>query len=199
MTYSETITGGVPVEVYGGLAAADAYVTAKIGAGAKRYRRLIAAKNGDERKRLLIEATRYLERLSWQGTRNGAGGTTLAWPRSGVTVDNVAVDPTTVPPAIVQAAFELVAVFAVDEDAAAAADQGSNVRVLDADGTRIEFFRSTSARDGSAGVLPVVVQQLIRKYLSGGGATVVVSGGSSGTGSDSAFDDCDVLKRWDPF
>lgn len=198
MTFHVTVAGGVATEVYGGLPACDAYLLNKIGAGAKKYRSLTA--NGDDRKRLLIEATNFLERLSWPGaaTTPAVGATVLAWPRTGVTVNGVAVDPNTVPAAIEKAAFELVAIFAIDNDAPAAADQGSNIKTLDADGTKIEFFRSTSARDGTAAVLPHVVQQLLGPYLDGG-STIVVLGSSSGTCAESQFDDCDTLSRSRPF
>lgn len=198
MTFTVTLAGGAPIEVYGGLPACDEYLLAAIGSGAKKYRALTA--NGDDRKRLLVAATRYLERLVWSGTATTppVGGTVLAWPRTGVTVGGVAVDPNTVPVAITNAAFELVAIFAADADAASAADQGSNVKTIDADGTKIEFFRPTSAKEGTASVLPTVVQQLIGGYL-GGSTAVVALGSASGSGAESQFDDCDTLRRSGPF
>lgn len=194
----ETLTGGAPIEVYGGLTAADAYLNAKIGKGATKYRKLIETAKHDDRKRLLVEATNYLERLDWKGTRNGFGGTMLAWPRDGVTVGDVAIDTTIVPSAVVTAAFELVALFAASADAATAPDQGSNVKLIDADGTKIEFFGATSSADGTATVLPHVVSQLIGKYLADPAPTVILLGGalgsSSGTDAESEFDDCDAYR-----
>ena len=198
MTFFETLTGGAPIEVYGGLAATDAYVNAKIGKGAAKYQKLIETGKHDSRKRLLIEATNYLERLDWKGARNGFDGTTLAWPRDGVTVGDVAIDPEIVPVSVVRAAFELVALFAATADAATAPNQNSNVKLIDADGTKIEFFGATTSADGTAPVLPHVVTQLIGKYLADPAPTVILLGGalgsSSGTDAESEFDDCDAYR-----
>jgi hypothetical protein len=195
MTFNVTIGGSTTIEVYGGLTACDAYIEGAIGDGATAYRSLAAS--GDDRKRLLVAATRYVERLTWQGTATtpAVGGTTLVWPRTGVTDPNgTAVDPNTVPSALTNAVFELVMLGATDPDALSAPDSGSNVKKLDADGTSIEFFRPTSALDGTASVLPSVVSQLVGKWLASASATVAgASGTSTGYGACSQFDDCDRL------
>lgn len=200
MTFTVSITGAsAPVEVYGGLPACEDYLLSMIGDGATAFRALTAG--GDDRKRLLVAATRYIDRLSWQGTATLAGGTTLQWPRTGVTdPDGTAVDSSTVPAAIVTAVFELVALLAADADVQAAPDSGNNVKKLDADGTSIEFFRPTSATDGTATVLPQVVSQLVGKWLkSASSSFAAASGTSTGSGASSWFDDCDTLSRSGPF
>jgi len=201
MTFTVSITGvSSPIEVYGGLPACDDYVLTMIGDGADAYRALTA--NGDDRKRLLVGATRFIDRPSWQGVATLAGGTTLQWPRSGVVnPDGSPVDSASVPAAILQAVFELVALAATDPDVLSAFDSGNNVKKLDADGTSIEFFRPTSALDGTATVLPQVVNQLIGKWLATALATADTGarGESFGTDGCSQFDDCDTLKRWSPF
>jgi hypothetical protein len=189
-------------EVYASLADVEKYLAGTIGDGADAFRTL---DNGDDKCRLIVQATRYLDLLSWQGLATGLLGvdsTELAWPRSGVTnPDGSTVDSTTVPTAVIKAMEELVAILAGDADVASASDQGNNVKKLDADGTSIEFFRPTSALDGTAPVVPTIIAKLVGKWLattsidSDSGA----SGSAFGTDGCSQFDSCDTLKRSGPF
>jgi hypothetical protein len=189
-------------QVYATLADVEKYLAGTIGDGADAFR---ALGSGEDKSRLVVQATRYLDLLAWQGTATGLLGgdaTELAWPRSGVVnPDGTTVDSTTVPAAVIKAMEELVAILAGDPDVVGSTDQGNNVKKLDADGTSIEFFRATSAQDGSAPVLPKVINQLIGKYLSS--ALAVSDSGSSGQsfGVDgcSQFDSCDTLSRSEPF
>lgn len=209
--FTVTITGvSAAVEVYGGSTACDDYLLSGTGAAQQAYASLVA----DDRKRLLVAATRYVDRLSWQGTANAGGGTTLQWPRTGVVnPDSSAVDPATVPPAIVTACFELVGLLAVDADVQSAPDSGGNVKRLDASGTSIEFFRPTSALDGTATTLPQTVNQLVGKWLKSALAIAAATGASYGggqcvctgtcscscSGNCSSFTDCDTLSRGSAF
>lgn len=195
MTFVAVIAGVTPSpEVYGGLTAATARIGARLGDAAAKWRALLP----DDQGRTLNDATQYLERLSWAGTANQAGGTTLAWPRSGVLVGGVAVDPTTVPAAIVNACFELAMLFADDPDLQSAADQSSNVAELGAGSGRVRFFNPTSTSDGSATKLPYVVQQLVSPYL-GGGAVPTDPGLSGGGRPDSSMLWWRDLNRRDPY
>lgn len=186
MTFTVTITGVTsPVEVYGGLTALTDYLGASSTPGAAAWRALVA----DDQKRALVDATRYLDAQAWAGTANGTGPTTLQWPRTGVTLaDGTAVDAASVPAPIVQAAFELAALIASDPETTLALDAGSNVRTLNAKGTSIEFFSATSAKDGTATSMPVVVQRLVGKYLAIVNAALSLGGGISfGTSGESRF------------
>jgi hypothetical protein len=199
MTFTVTLAGGTPTEIYAGDTFIDKYVNEKIGAGAKKYRALPA--NGDDRKRLMIEATRLIDALAWQGAPSFAGSTTLQYPRTGLTNS----DGTTVSDAdqlalVAKVVGELVALAAADPDVVAAADAGSNLRGLGAGSARVDFFRPTSFQDGNATLLPVPVQRLIGKWLAIASASVSAAAApvSTGTNSCSDFDACDELKVTGP-
>ncbi len=57
-------------------------------------------------------------------------------------------------------------------------------------GTSVEFFRATSAAQGTATRLPVVIQRLIGRFL-GSTAVSVATGVAYGTDGVSSFDACD--------
>lgn len=173
-----TITGVAPdPEIYGTLAAATAYIGASFGPGATKWRGLVA----DDQARTLVAATRYLDALELEDA-------------------GAAIGHDTVIAAVLAACAELAMLIAADPAVQAAVDAGSNVKVLDADGARIEFFRGTSAAAGTATRLPPVVQKLLGPYLPGAGSAVsIASGRSYGTTADSWFDDCDAGSRSEPF
>jgi hypothetical protein len=183
-----TITGdATPYEVYGGLPAALHYLLAGVNDGAVAFRAL----DSDDQARMLIQATLFLDAQAWQGlpTSPAVGGTTLQWPRAGVVDANGnAVDSSSVPANIVNAAFELCALFADDTDLADNVDAGTNVKGVAAGSARVDFFVPTSAADGSAPLFPAAVQRLVAQYL--GGAVDDTGGGvASGTDGRSEFAD----------
>lgn len=184
--YTETITGGQAIEVYAGLAKVDAYLNSSSSKGAKAYRALPAG--GDDRKRLIIDATRFVDRHRWQGVANGADGTTLAFPRDGLTLDgDVAADADQLA-LVEQAVCELVAVFAASSSAYSAADTSSNIKALGAGKARVEFWGPTRTKDGTASKLPTVADELIGRWLASGAAGAKLSlGGSSSSDSCSNF------------
>jgi hypothetical protein len=194
MTFTVTLSGGTPTEIYAGDTAIDKYVNEKIGAGAKKYRGL--AVGSDDRKRLMIEATHYIDALAWQGAPTFAAGTVLQFPRTGITnSDGAAVSDVEQLALVAKAIGELIAIAAGDNDVVSAADAGSNLRGLGAGSARIDFFRPTSFQDGNATLLPVPVQRLIGKWLAVAGASVSAAAApvSTGTSSCSDFDPCDEL------
>jgi hypothetical protein len=138
----------------------------------------------------LVSATRYLNQLAWQGTATGLIGSTptsLAWPRSGVFVDGVPVDSTTIPDDITKASFELAVLILADPTLPGKLDQGSNLQSANAGGgTGVTFFSPTSARQGTATALPVIVMRLVAKYLATAGSSVEGGFGRAG-GSCSQF------------
>jgi hypothetical protein len=191
--FTETVTGGTAREVYGGLTALDAYAFDMIGTAATTFRALAA----DDRKRLLITATRYIDRQRWQGEANEDGGTTLAFPR-----DDLPDEPTNAEQlALVnQAVFELVVLGATDSSIFDSADQGSNIKSMGAGKGRMEFFSPTRPGSG-ASKLPTAASELIGMWLAGNGEMPLVSGApaSTGTCGDSYFERCDEHKRNEPF
>lgn len=197
--YTETVTGGTAREVYGGLAACDAYLLDEVGAAAEAYRALDS--DDDARKRLLISATRYIDDHVWLGTANGAGGTTLAFPRDDLEDDHgLAIGDAAQLARVERAAFKMAAILAQRKNAADDADQGSNVKSMGAGTGRMEFFAPTGADDGTASVLPVAVDRLIGLWLAGQAVDVATVGPiATGSGDASNFDDCDDLERTEPF
>jgi hypothetical protein len=183
--FVETI-GTTSFEVYGGVTACTAYLLGSASAGATAFRALATA---DDQVRRLVDASRYIDEQYWQGVATAlAGGTptTLQFPRTGLTdVAGQPLDATNVPGVVVTAAFEMAAILAGDPDAAAAADQGSNVSSLGAGPARIAFFRPTSPADGNATVLPTVVDRLIGRWRAG--ARAAASGMATGINPVSNF------------
>jgi hypothetical protein len=118
----------------------------------------------------LNQAARYLNVLPWQGTPTGPLGSdpaSLVWPRTGVTVDGVAIDSLTTPSDVTHGQFELAVLINTDPTLPGKLDQGSNIQAANAGGgTGVTFFAPTSARQGTATVLPVIVQRLVGKYLA---------------------------------
>lgn len=189
-----------PYEVYGGQTACDNALIKRSGEGGVAYRALDPG--GDGRRRLLADATAWIDAILASGTPTGAGGTTLRVPLEDIlNTDGSAMSDADQMALAARAAFEAVAILAVDPDAPAAIDTGSNIRKLDAGGgTGIEFFTSTSARDGTAATYPVALTRILAPLLGGGAtASTATSGFSSGTSCRSSFDDCDAFTRNGPF
>jgi hypothetical protein len=195
--YTVSLTGGsAPYEVYGGITACDDYLLGRSGAGAAAYRALVVG--SDDRDRLLVDATRYIDRQRWKGTANADGGTTLAFPRDDLEdLDSTEATNAEQLALVEQAVFEMVAVIAADEEASSAADQGSNIAEMGAGSARLKFFSPTSPGRGTATKLPTAVHDLIGHWLAGAGsgASVSVAGAATGTCGNSYFDACDGYKR----
>lgn len=174
--FTVPITGVSPdPEVYGGLTAAASYIGSMFGSAGAAWLALVP----NAQAQTLVAARRYLDQQTWDGARTGLVGadpTTLAWPRSGITLgDGTPVDATTVPPEVVDASFELAVIIAGDETVTSKRDQGSNISSVGAGGgVSVSFFSPTSARLGTASVMPEVVQRLVGRFLA------------SGSGSDSS-------------
>lgn len=144
----------------------------------------------------LVSATRYLDRLPWDGTAThllDGQPTTLAWPRSGVIVNGVEIDSLTVPIEITEATYELAVMIGAKPGLVSQPDQGSNIKRAGGGGApEVEFFAPSSAARGTAGQLPYVVQQLVGKFLAS--PSVALEGGISGAGNtSSSFSRCRQL------
>jgi len=149
----------------------------------------------------LVTATRYLDRLPWDGTAThllDGQPTTLQWPRSGVIVNGVEIDPLTVPVEITEATYELAVLIAAKPGLVSQADQGSNLKRAGGGGApEVEFFAPTSAARGTASTLPYVVLQLVGKFLAS--PSDDFDGGISGAGNtSSAFRRCRQLNLVGP-
>lgn len=172
-----TITGVTdPVDTYGGLDAAKQYLGASSSPGAEAW---MALATDSAKGKRLVDATRFLDALSWSEIDDEDAAVAAA--------------------AIVQATQELAGLITVDNETTAAADAGSNIKSLNAKGVSIDFFRPTSALNGTATQLPVTIQRLVGRYLATSDADVDISGASNGTDEDSYFENCDRLSLSRPF
>jgi hypothetical protein len=198
--HTVTFTDATEVEVYMGLTALDAAMFTSGSAGAAAYRALTAG--SDDRKRLLVDVTRYIDSLDWIGEANGADGTTLEFPRTG---EGTALDDYTDAEQLAlvnKAVAELVAIAATNRAALDALDASSNVKIADVSGAKVEFWAPTSIEDGTATQMPVPAQRYLGRFLSGSGApgvVVSVAGSSSYSSCGSNFERRDALRRRDPF
>jgi hypothetical protein len=193
-----TIGSGSPREVYVDVDGIDAYANDGAGAGPDAWRAMIDAADDDGRARLAVQASRFFNALPWKGTKTtpAVGGTTLVWPRAGLKDregDNL--DDQTTPQQILDGICEAAMLFAVDNAATAAqADQASNIHSLQAGSASITYFRSTSVDDGTADVLPPILDRLVGLWLSGTGigdeSGSVIGGRWSGARSGSYMDRC---------
>jgi hypothetical protein len=164
--------GGVVYEVYGNDAEANTYFKTRIGAGAWDAVEVLDKRKG------LLTATRYLDRLRWVGTKTSPSQP-LAWPREGVTdLEGAAVVGT--PDKVKFACYELA--FALTQDASildnASGTTGNKKRVK-AGSVEVEYFRMTSGTR-----LPTVVHEWIREFLTGiGEVEFAIASGTSEEGS----------------
>lgn len=196
MTFTVTVTGGASAEVYGGLDALNAYASLSIGTAAAAY----VALTGDTPAQCLVKATRFIDSQVWQGTPTtpAVGGTALQWPRTGVVDEyGVAVDASTVPVNVVNAAFELAMLAAANPATLEAVDQGTNIKSVHGGPAGVDYFVPTSAANGTAPLFPPVVQRLIAQYL---GSAVDSIGGGIKTGGEGRSEFArDRFKRSWPF
>ena len=210
--YHVTINGNA-YEVYGGLVAsgigdgvdpvtggAIVYLAAAIGGGAVTWQGMGAGTVAQAQ--ILVAMSRLIDLLPWQGVAVGLVGgvtaTTLQWPRSGV-VDMYgnAVDPTSVPLAIIKGTFEFCASSADDPDVQSAIDSGSNIKSVHGGPAGVDYFAPTSAARGTATVLPQIVQRYVGQYLNLATLPTCLDNGTYGC---SEADHCrlDFLRSW-PF
>lgn len=192
--YTVTITGVAdPIEVYGGLTQAVAYITSSFGASYTTWLALAE----DDREKTLVGATRCIDRQRWKGDANAFDSTTLAFPRDEIEdSDGETVSNAEQLAAVEKAVFELAVLAATDPDVLSTADQGQNIKSMGAGSAKLEFFSPTRTKDGSATKLPTIVHDLIGQWLVGSGAAAVIIGGSAtGTCDEGHFEDCDDFER----
>ncbi len=182
------ITGGATGTTYGSFAGANGYLGASGSEAAVAFRGLA---DDDERKRKLIDATRYLNRLAYTAdyatfaVRDaldlGTGDGDAAFPFRA-------------------ACYELAGLAAADPDVLVVDDQGSNIQSLSAGTASVTFFSPTSAAQGTASSLPSAVLALIGPYLAVSEDVLDQAGGTGGTGSCSnPFGDCRDYDRREPY
>jgi hypothetical protein len=183
-----TVSAGVTGTTYGTFAGATNYLGASGSESAVAYRGLT---DDADRKRKLIDATRYLNRLGWI--------TAYATFAARDALDLGTGDGDTAFP-FRAACYELAALAVADADVLVVDDQGSNVRAVGAGSARVEFFSPTSAARGTAPLLPSTVLALIGSYLAVNADALDQDGGTGSTGSCvNPFGACADYDRREPY
>lgn len=130
----------------------------------------------------LIDATRYLERLDWIGTRT-VSTQALSWPRSGVSDrEGLALDSSVVPSFIKEATYEIALRLAEDPDLIDNFLQQTrdNTKRVRAGNVEAEFFVPTNGTPIFEWLVP-----LLRPYLRS--ATGISGNFASGINNTSSF------------
>ena len=190
---------GVNATIYGTLTGAQQYLEFAIGSGADAWRALVDAGNDDQQGRLLVQAFRMLEAMTWAGAKT-SDVQTEQWPRTGVEdIYGDEVDDATVPTNIVNGEYELAALLAATAALTSSALTGSNTKKLAAGPVSIEYFRPTDTLD-TATVLPKQVMDLVGQYLASStstasGATAYGVDPCDEPAAESQFESCDDYER----
>ena len=155
------------------LADANTYVDSRFGPNYTSWLGL----EPEDQQRTLNSAVGYIDSLAWQGTATGAANDLgfTSWPRSGID----GVSDATIPQQLLNATYELAILISTDPDLPNKLDQGSNISsVQGGGGVGVSYFRPTSAANGTATLLPVLVQRMIGQWLAGatGVAGAVITG-----------------------
>ena len=161
------------------VADADAHFGAQLGADNW------AAAPTDTKRKALVTAARWLDRLAWKGTPS-VGGQPLAWPRDDADCNGTPIANGTVPDAIARGEFELALLLLGDSSLVENASTGSNVKRVKAGSVELENFAPTLGRSTDA-PLPTVPFQLVRCMLAGAGSAALVSADAFGVTDGSAF------------
>ena len=143
--------------VFGTLAEANTYMSARIGA-----EDWLAASTANK-SRAMVTATRWINRTPWPGAKTDPAQDG-AFPRTGLTCEGVAVPDDEIPVNVEHASYELALVVLEDAEAQGKSDTGSNIRRVMAGQVQVEFFRGTS---GKAPVFPSIPLALLRCYMGG--------------------------------
>lgn len=182
----EVVTiGGASYPSYASLEDANDYLAANFLATAWQD-----LTDDDVKGRLLVTATRLLDRQCWQGEPTGLSGQLLAWPRKNIED----VDETVVPTGIVNGTIELALAILNGSDAVNSNVPGAQkIRDLRAGSVSLSYFRGAEGDLIEKARLPLPVQELVGKWLCGSKsiAGLVISGvdGVSVTDQDLGFNE----------
>lgn len=164
--------------VYATVDDANAYMTGNFNNGTW----FDATTDAETKARLLVTATRILERQKWKGTASGLSGQLLAWPRTGTGVAGVTDDE--VPEDIEFACVELANLILDGNDVETNVQPGvQTIQSFKAGSVAISYFRDAESPFTKNARFPTVVQELVGKYLDGG--DIAVMGTATGTDGES--------------
>lgn len=174
-----TVTiGSTEYEVYQETADVDDYLAAAL--NTDEWDALSSA----EKNRTNVAMTRLLDRQRWQGAK-ASSGQALAFPRSGLTdSEGNAVSSESIPAAVLSAHSELCLIAADGSTVQADATTENTIKRVKAGSAEVENFRNAG---GSPTRFPLVVHELIGRWLAGAG--VSLAGIATGTDATSALDD----------
>ena len=134
------------------------------------------------KQKVTINATRLLDRQKWIGSKTVASQT-LEFPRTGLTdIDGVALADDELPQELLDGFCELCLSLVDGSDVQTSSTTEPNVASLKAGSVSISYWRSAGSTPGR---FPMIVQELLGRWLSGQSATV--SATASGTDGCSAF------------
>jgi len=176
--------GSDTFDIYGTEAGAKSYLAGRLGVSAW------TDADSNDKRRALVEATRWLDRANWQGLKTDlVTPQALEFPRTGLTdKDGQSVDSATVPLDVEYACYELAVVLLDDAAKPDSPDGGSNVKRAKAGPAEVEFFVGTQ---GDFPRFPTRAHELIRSFLEG--ASTLAAPWASDTSGETAFDDDDLL------
>lgn len=147
----------------------------------------------DQKGARLVQGTRRMNLLAWQGDKTGGDLQVDAWPRTGVTyASGNSVSTTEVPTGVEQATILLAGSIAIDAEVGDSGSSGTNVKRVKAGSAEVEFFRQTTGvplQDETA-------YNLVKAFLAASGvAASLVGPFASGTDASSSFTDIDKWGR----
>lgn len=152
------IINAVTYTIYGTQTGATEYLNAKYGASAAW-----TAASSDDQKRVLVSATRQLDRLSmdWTGI-----------------LDPPSTSPS-IPDDVISAAYEWASLILADSSIQDG-NSLSNIKIVQAGSAKVEYFRPQTKTS-----LPLPVRQLLNEYYTGNIASGI--GYASGSDEESVF------------
>lgn len=182
-----TVTiGSDTFSVYGTTAGFASYAN-----GSWSWSATYAAAASNDTKRAHVEASRLLDRQTWDGSLT-ANGQALAWPRDGVSgtppgLDDPPDDGTT-PDCIVFACYELALAMLANVSSVAGTSTASNVQSVGAGAASVSFFYPKTGGRFPERVMELISWALGSSVSSDIGALGVYVSGDDG---ESEFDSCD--------
>lgn len=176
-----TVTIGTnDYDAYVSLEDAEAYLDAQIAATTWQ-----ASTDDDQKGRAIVSATRFIDRLEWQGEKSDPYQE-HQFPRTGLTyADGSEVPSDAVPQQVLDATCELAALMIDGTDVQNVSNPAEQqIQALRAGSASISYFRS----DAMVGQrLPQIVQELLGRWLLSATARNVIT--ATGTDGEDAFED----------
>jgi len=169
----------ITYNAYASVDTADDYINAAFGDNADSWR---ALSDDDTKARLLVTATRTLDRQKWKGTKTDADQA-LDWPRKETGITGVTNN--TVPQDIVDASIEMAVALLGGSDLQNVQTTEQKVQSLKAGSVSLTYFRGA---DGVSHRFPQIIHELVAPYLAGASASLS-SSSATGTGGKSVTND----------